>query len=73
MFKPRESSQSEYEFLSFDELVPDDHLLRLIDKYIDFSFLLEKVLPINFVRKKLSEASQTQKSCMGFATAGYGD
>ena len=45
MFKPKESSQSEYEFVSIDELVPDDHLLRLIDKYIDFSFLLEKVGP----------------------------
>ncbi|WP_406603686.1 hypothetical protein [Neobacillus rhizosphaerae] len=45
MFKPRESSQSEYEFVSIDEFVPDDHLLRLIDKYIDFSFLLEKVRP----------------------------
>jgi transposase len=45
MFKPKESSQSEYEFVSIDELVPDDHLLRLIDKYIDFSFLLEKVRP----------------------------
>ena len=42
MFKPKESSQSEYEFVSIDELA-DDHLLRLIDKYIDFSFLLEKV------------------------------
>ncbi|WP_406603679.1 hypothetical protein [Neobacillus rhizosphaerae] len=31
--------------MSIDELVPDDHHLRLIDKYIDFSFLLEKVLP----------------------------
>ncbi len=45
MFKPKESSQSEYEFVSIDELVPDDRLLRLIDKYIDFSFLLEKVRP----------------------------
>ena len=45
MFKPKESSQSEYEFVSIDELVPDDHLLRLIDKYINFSFLLEKVRP----------------------------
>ena len=43
MFKPKESSQSEYEFVSINELVPDDHLLRLIDKYIDFSFLLENV------------------------------
>ncbi|MDQ0201034.1 hypothetical protein [Neobacillus ginsengisoli] len=46
MFKPKESSQNEYEFVSIDELVPDDHLLRLIDKYIDFPFLLEKVRPI---------------------------
>jgi hypothetical protein len=45
MFKPKESSQSEYEFVSIDELAPDDHLLRLIDKYIDFSVLLEKVRP----------------------------
>ncbi|MEH6954492.1 IS1182 family transposase [Neobacillus drentensis] len=45
MFKPKESSQNEYEFVSIDELVPDNHLLRLIDKYIDFSFLLEKVRP----------------------------
>lgn len=45
MFKPKVSSQSEYEFVSIDELVPDNHLLGLIDKYIDFSFLLEKVRP----------------------------
>ncbi|MCM3765297.1 IS1182 family transposase [Neobacillus niacini] len=45
MFKPKEPSQSEFEFVSIDELVPDDHLLRLIDKYVDFSFLLEKVRP----------------------------
>src|SRR4051794_13622597 len=45
MFKPRVSTQSEYEFVSIDELVPDHHLLRLIDKYIDLSFLLEKVRP----------------------------
>ncbi|WP_257984458.1 hypothetical protein [Neobacillus cucumis] len=31
--------------MSIDELVPDDHLLRLIDKFIDFSFLLEEVRP----------------------------
>jgi hypothetical protein len=45
MFLPKEFSQSEYEFVSIDELVPEDHLLRLIEKYIDFSFLLEKVRP----------------------------
>jgi hypothetical protein len=45
MFKPKDYSQNEYELVSIDELVPDDHLLRLIDKYIDFSFLLEKLRP----------------------------
>jgi transposase len=45
MFKPKDYSQNEYEFVSIDELVPDDHLLHLIDKYIDFSFLLEKLRP----------------------------
>ena len=45
MFKPKESSQNEYEFVSIDELVPDDHLLRLMDKYVDFSYLLKKVRP----------------------------
>jgi hypothetical protein len=43
MFKPKESSQSKYEFVSIDELAPDNHLLRLIDKYINFSFLLVKI------------------------------
>jgi hypothetical protein len=45
IFKPKESSQSEYEFVSIDELVPIDHLICLIDKYIDFACLLEKVHP----------------------------
>ncbi|WLR53250.1 IS1182 family transposase [Bacillus tianshenii] len=33
------------EFVHIEELVPEDHLLRKIDKYIDFSFILEKVRP----------------------------
>lgn len=28
-----------YEFVSIDSLVPEDHILRKIDKYIDFSFI----------------------------------
>ncbi|OMF06975.1 hypothetical protein BK127_30580 [Paenibacillus sp. FSL H7-0331] len=28
-----------------EELVPKDHLLRIIQKYNDFSFILEKVKP----------------------------
>lgn len=45
MLKPREFTQNEYEFVSIDEMIPSDHLLRKIDKYIDFSFIIEKVQP----------------------------
>jgi transposase len=45
MLKSKDSSQSEYEFVSIDELVPENHLLRLIDKYIDFSFIIERARP----------------------------
>jgi transposase len=43
MLKSKEMSQNEYEFISIDELVPENHLLRLIDKHIDLSFILEKI------------------------------
>ncbi|WP_077211680.1 IS1182 family transposase [Bacillus dakarensis] len=45
MLKSKGSSQNEFEFVSIDELVPENHLLRVIDKYIDFSFILEKARP----------------------------
>lgn len=31
---------------SIEDLVPQDHLLRKVDKYIDFSFIDEKVKPL---------------------------
>jgi hypothetical protein len=52
MFKPKDYSQIEYEFVSINALVLDNYKFR---------------------KKKLSEASHTQKSCTGFATVGYGD
>ncbi len=35
--------QIQYEFVCLDELVPEDHLLRVIQKHVDFSFIREKV------------------------------
>ena len=35
----RKEAQSEIELVMLEELVPQDHLLRKIDKYIDFSFI----------------------------------
>jgi hypothetical protein len=53
-------------------------LFLLIGTFVLIRYLFNKVVakikkPINLERRKLSEASHTQKSCMGFATAGYGD
>jgi len=39
MIKNRPPTQSSLEFVCIDELVPSDHLLRKIDKVIDFSFI----------------------------------
>ena len=43
MFHTRKHTQNEMEFVCLEDLVPQDHLLRKIDKYIDFSFIIEKV------------------------------
>ena len=39
MFTERISKQNKLEFVILEELVPEDHLLRKIDKTIDFSFI----------------------------------
>lgn len=46
VFKPKRETQNEVEFVMIEELVPQDHLLRKVDKYIDFSFINEKVRPL---------------------------
>jgi len=43
MLKDRAPTQSELEFVCIDELVPADHLLRKIDKTIDFGFIHDLV------------------------------
>ncbi|RNB62739.1 IS1182 family transposase [Brevibacillus centrosporus] len=45
MLRSNKDKQTAYEFVSIEQLVPQDHMLRKIDKYIDFSFILEKVRP----------------------------
>lgn len=35
--------QMQYEFVCLEQLVPEDHLLRVIDRHIDFSFIRDKV------------------------------
>jgi transposase len=43
MLKRKKVKQIELEFISIEELVPEDHLLRKIDKAIDFTFIYDKV------------------------------
>ncbi|HBI05158.1 MAG TPA: IS1182 family transposase, partial [Paenibacillaceae bacterium] len=45
MLRSHKDKQLSYEFVCIEELVPKNHLLRKIDKYIDFSFITEKVKP----------------------------
>jgi transposase len=42
MLKPPSPTQYELEMVTLEELVPQDHLLRLIDRYIRFDFIREK-------------------------------
>ena len=39
MINERREAQNEIEVVMLEQLVPQDHLLRKIDKYIDFSFI----------------------------------
>lgn len=43
MFRRNDSSQTKQEFVCIEDLVPQDHLLRQIDKHIKFSFIYEKL------------------------------
>ena len=41
MINERREAQNEMEVVMLEQLVPQNHLLRKIDKYIDFSFIRE--------------------------------
>lgn len=43
MLKRKGAQQTELEIISIEELVPEDNLLRKIDKAIDFTFIYDKV------------------------------
>lgn len=42
----RDKQQELFSFVEIDRLVPKNHLLRLIDRYVDFSFIHELVDPV---------------------------
>ncbi|GGF24790.1 hypothetical protein GCM10010954_24630 [Halobacillus andaensis] len=40
MFQSRKERQNEMDIVTIEELVPENHILRKMDHYIDFSFIL---------------------------------
>lgn len=36
-----DDKKTQIQLISLDQLVPEDHLLRKIDKYIDFDFIYD--------------------------------
>lgn len=45
MISEGSKKQSEIEIIMIEELVPEDHLLRKIDQFIDFSFINQICAP----------------------------
>ena len=43
MISKNSKNTNQIEMISIDQLVPEDHLLRKIDKYVDFSFIYDLV------------------------------
>ncbi|GFD73833.1 hypothetical protein ACI7YQ_19675 (plasmid) [Alteromonas marina] len=43
MLAPKYPQQYEFETVYINELVPEDHLVRLIDMAIDFEFIRDEV------------------------------
>jgi hypothetical protein len=55
MLRSNKDKQFSYEFVCIEDYVPEDHLLRKIDRFIDFSFITEKVKPYYCEDKEGSE------------------
>lgn len=43
MLKPIEPRQNRLEMVVMEDLVPSDHLLRKLDRYLDFEFIRDRV------------------------------
>ena len=78
MYTERNGKQIRMEMVTLEELVPENHLLRKIDKAIDFSFINKICKPYycenngrparrftNEEKKRWSAALPIRKNCMG--------
>ena len=63
MINERKEAQNEIEVVMLEELVPQDHLLRKIDKYIDFSFIRDLTRDLYCHTNGRSEERRVGKEC----------
>lgn len=47
--KKNRAKQHQMQFITLDDIVPSDHILRLIDDAIDFSFMIQIYLRKYFI------------------------
>jgi len=56
-------------YLRPEELIPEDHILRLIDRYVDFSFVRPKMISLPVLRARLfgtgEFTSTANNTCIG--------
>ena len=43
MIREKKKEEKLFYYLRAEDLIPEDHILRLIDRYVDFSFMRQKV------------------------------
>ena len=46
MLKQRREKQQEMELVIMEQMIPEDHLLRKVDRAVDFSFIYELCAPL---------------------------
>jgi hypothetical protein len=46
MIRKSVQKQLKLEFISIEDMVPEDHLLRMIDRNMDFGFVRERLYPL---------------------------
>ena len=75
MTKETNLKREQVSFFSMDDLVPQDHILRLIDRSMDFSFiydLVEEKYCLDNGRPSLDPvmlmSSQNNETALGFAS-----
>ena len=59
----RPKRQYSYEIVNLEDMIPQDHFLRVIDKYFDWNFVYDEVEKIIFkTRKKKHRSSSPSKN-----------